>query len=537
MVKSKTAPTESYPSFGDLLKNPDVANATIDRLYKELKLDGTLAWILKELARESHADYRKAYPGQGLVVTGYEGDGPVGKLPQKVLPTTAVRAALRGWLYYLQLFNHPSRLKYLYAQSGKTFVPPQAAFHPLFFFKRLMAQSVTIKDIKLNATGSQQPRVQRTEAHRQSLFVSYRRPWSWWDRVQNWVTGSQVNPGRWQARNVVVGAANPEVTGSPMALASLAQAHSLVCVPRDGFFSDIKRQVALVEKTHQWLERSPILEGKKPKDRAKLLEFWRHNLMGVLEANTDKAPERVTALYNAGLRTFRIYSPEPSSVPLETLKLIRTLERQKKWEPIEIFVGQVVDVQQARDLEAAGANALYFGIGGGGRCITGVVAGLSINWPELIWKLRGQVKIPLIVEGGANDHMPESLAIGASGIGTAGKFCGTIETPGGYRYLVDEKNRLFKYYGGEASDRMRVMAGRSGPLGFVLNREGETRRKRIRNGGHDLPTLLQVLYEQQQGIVAGLVFQNARSISEFQEISTGSLRQGSIYDDDVRQTH
>jgi len=282
---------------------------------------------------------------------------------------------------------------------------------------------------------------------------------------------------------------------------------------------------------------SPVLKGKNEDEKNQLIQFWQHNLIGVLEADAKKALVRANALYEAGVRTFRIYSPEPSSSPLHTLKALRVLEKEKSWEPIEIFVGQVVDVQQGIDLEEAGANALYFGIGGGGRCITGEVAGLTIDWPQLVWSLRGKIGIPMIVEGGANDHLAASMAVGATGIGTAGKFAGTIETPGGYLFLVDQDGEMFKYYGGEASKRMRIMANRFGPLDYILHIEGRTRRKELRHRNHMSATLLQVLHEIHEGIVASLVFQNTESVASFQAKAPYSLRHVSVSNRESSATH
>ncbi len=525
------------PSYEALQKDPLTAQTTINHLAETLAADGTLAWYHEQLDQESSLDPNKAYPGQGLIVTGYEEAQPNLSLEIAKLDDLLIDQTIHDWLYYLTLFNHPDRLQELFSQSQKDFVAPKSEFHPFFFLSQLFQRSITINDLKLSASGSSKPRAHRTLLHKRGPFVSYARPLSLKDRLENRLFKTSLNPGRRQARNVVVGAANPDITGSPMALATLAEAHSLVCIPRDGFFSSPLRQADLIKSTLEWFQKSPVLLNKTAEEKVKLLDFWRHNLVGTLEASPDKALKRASLLYQAGVRTFRIYSPEPSNGPLLTLRALRQMEKENGWEPIEIFAGQVVDVKQAKDLEKAGANALYFGIGGGGRCITGVVAGLSINWPELVWRLRGKVRIPMIVEGGANDHMAESLAIGASGIGTAGKFAGTIETPGGHLFISDNDSDLFKYYGGEASDRMRAMAGRGGPLGFVLNREGETVRKPLRNGGHDLPTLLQVLYEQQQGIVASLVFQNAGSISDLQALASRVLRQASPNDDAVRHPH
>ncbi len=511
-------------SYKDLLQDPDQAEAYIQEIFAICEKNGFIHWLLSEIARESKGP-EEAYPAQGLVFTGYEGFGDIEPKRDELQPQL-VDTTILAWLYYLTLNNHPDRLQSLYEQSEKPFVPPQEIESPIFENARKERRAINIADLKLQVGGTDKSRRSRTELHQSGPFVSYYHP-----------TDKEPSKGRKQARGVIVAGANPEITGSPFALATLVQSHSLASVPRDGLFSKIQRQVDLVRKTIEFLERSPMLYNKDEEERKKLLEFYTHNLVGVIEPEPKKALKRARALYEAGIRTFRIYSPEPGNDSLRTLVDLRKAENEEGWEPIEIFVGQVVDVEQAIALQKAGADALYFGIGGGGRCITGVVGGLTINWPQLVWDLRGKISVPMLVEGGANDYISESLTIGASGIGTVGKFGGTIETPGSIAFYIDEEGQVFKFYGGEASDRMRVMGGRKGPFGFVLNTEGETTKKKKRNGVQRLPTLSQVLHELNQGVVAGMVFQNAGSVSELQQLANRSLLQASPNDDASRHTH
>ncbi len=181
----------------------------------------------------------------------------------------------------------------------------------------------------------------------------------------------------------------------------------------------------------------------------------------------------------------------------------------------------------------------YIGIGGGGRCITGVVAGIAIDWPDLLWRLRGAVKIPIIVEGGANDKIPETLALGASGIGVVGKFGGTIETPGGTRFFIDgTSGNLFKFYGGEASDRMRAKAGRIGPFGRAQNTEGETKRKWLaQDGPGRYPTLVRVLAELMEATATGQVFQGCATLEDMHQHAAKRLRWVSSLDVLSRRAH
>ncbi len=525
---------------GTVTEVPDYIIKKIDYL-KNLIIDDELGltwwnWIIGELDRMSqvmefsphkskiHPEHA-SYPDQGLVRTGYEDDhtqiptlidpmtGAKVEFPQhevRILqyPPEYVEYILAAWLYYLELFNHPDRLAELYQQSEIPFQPPEKKESVIFDNAKANGESITIRDLALATQGDEYPRASRTERFINGPFINYGRK----------------DGGRMQARSPFVGAANPDVFGTAMSLSTLAQAHSLANLPRDGVFSDIKRQVALAKKVFEWNRRSPILMGKSSEEQEKLREFYDHNLVGVVEASEEKALKRVKALYKAGVRTFRIYSPEPGDGPVETLKAIRRLEKENEWEKIEIFAGQVVSLEQAKQLQEFGADGIYIGIGGGGRCITGVIGNLTIDWPQLLWEMRGEITIPVLVEGGASDAIGVTLVLGASGIGAAGKLAGNLENPGGYLVFIDESNRPYVYYGGEAADRMRKMGERIGPFGRVEFREGETRRIYIVNHPGEVPTLMQMLLNLHQGAIGAEVFQNTQNIQQLQDKGVETLR-------------
>lgn len=547
------------PPFEDFFREqgsdsevPDYIQGKVAFL-KEFIIDETLdltwwSWLLSELDRmsqisevSSHPSIpqpeHQSYPDQGLVRTGYEGDHvtypplfnketglALEFSPQEIqvlqYPAEYIEQILVAWLYYLELFNHPARLAELFRQSEIPFQPPQKKENVIFTSAAAQRKSITIRDLALATQGEAHERASRTDRFISGPFINYGRG----------------EHGRMQSRSPFVGAANPDVFGTAMALSTMSQAHSLANLPRDGFFSSIQRQVDLAKKVFEWNKNSPILIGKSVAEQEKLREFYDHNLVGVVEASKEKALKRVKSLYKAGVRTFRIYSPEPGNGPLETLKVIRQFQAGSNWDPIEIFAGQVISLRQAKELEDAGADGIYIGIGGGGRCITGVVGNLTIDWPQLLWEMRGELNVPVFVEGGASDAIGVSLVLGASGIGAAGKLAGNIENPGGYLVFIDEDNRPFVYYGGEAADRMRAMAERIGPFGRVEFREGETRRIYIVNHPGEVPTLMQMLLSLHQGAIGTEVFQNTRNIPELQEKGPDTLRLESFNGEYMKKT-
>jgi hypothetical protein len=500
------------PSFSDLLKEPEIAEKYIEEVVEFLKQNNLWSWLIDNYQRVSTTDASIAYPDQGLQITDY--DEQPDYLETKRLDDKLVNTTIHAWLYYLELFNHPDRLDALFRENEAEFQPPQPSDNTLLDDKG--NQIVGINEFSLTPTGADKDRTKRTERFKNGPFVRLGR----------------------QARIPFVGSANHDIWGSTPAIASMAMSHALCGVPRDGFYSDPVRQADLAKSVFNMLEKSPALHGKNQETQDKLLEMWRHNVMGVLEANPVKAQERFSHLYEAGVRTFRVYSPEPGSGPLETLKLLRKKEQEKNLEPIEIFVGQVVDLEQAKALEDAGADGIYLGIGGGGRCTTGVRSGVGINWPQLVWEMRGELNIPIIVEGGGSDYVAQSLSLGTTGIGvTRAVGGGTIESPGGCLFFYDEETGLWKPYRGEASAGMKSMGGRIGPFGFIPYVEGEGTRAYLEYGRGNVPTLLQNLNLLLGDAIMGHVFQNVQSIAELQEVGAKSLRLSSEGEMALRQTH
>ncbi len=503
------------PSFESLLRQPEVAENFIHKKMELLQQKGHQDWVRQEYERESQTDPKKAYPSQGLIRTPYDSDrskkAKIAKLDEEVFDSTQ-----RTALYYLELLNHPERIKALLRVHNQPFVPPSIKrAQPIFVQAEAERRAIAITDLALQAQGADRPRSSRTQRLLEGPFIKL---------------GTQ-------ARSILCGSANPESWGAAPALAAMAQAHSLVGIPRDGLFTDIQRQVDLAKKAFEWIEKSPVLIGRSAAEQAQLLKLWKHNLMGVLEPSAKKAIPRAEQLYAAGIRTFRVYSPEPGTDLIWTVTKLRQIQRQNNWEKIEIFAGQVISVDQAVSLQDHGANGVYVGIGGGGRCITGVRSGLAINWPQLVEQLRGQLKIPVIVEGGASDAIAQTLAVGASGIGvTRSVSGGAVESPGGWLYFKDSKS-MFKPYGGEASARVKYMGGRGGPFGVIQYVEGQTTEANMNYDRVEVPTLLHNYYLLNGDAILSLVFQNVSSIAEFQQVAFESLVRVSPMDLTLRNTH
>lgn len=496
---------QHLPSFGSF-RDTQLWESFIQKKLAPYESD--LAEYLRYWYIESHED-AQAYPNQGLLTT------PFDFLPsytKGMLPPEEMIKILRVRHYFFELFNHPERLTWLEKIQKQAFIAPPKVESRVIEDVIASGVALSVSDLGIAVRGSQNDRISRTERFAQGPFVKLGR----------------------QARTLFVGSAMPDVYGSVTAISTMAKCHCLVGVPRNGPFSDIKRQADLVSQVWNALDESKILVGRTKKQRERLIELWRNNVMGVLEVEPDAALKRMEVLYKAGIRSFRVYSPEPGNSALHVVKKIRKIYGN---EP-EIFVGQVVDVMQAKQLEEAGADGLYIGIGGGGRCITGVRSGSVIDWALLLWQLRGEINIPVIVEGGASDHIAVTLALGASGIGVSRIVGGgTIESPGGMLYCIDQRGNYFKPYGGEASARTKFLDGKMLPFGIPSFVEGETRTANKLHLPYGVPTIPFNLFSLIEDSVLSFVFRGVKTLDELHSLDPSPLRQQTVQGDLSQHTH
>lgn len=450
-----------------------------------------------------------AYPSQGLLKT------PFDFLEYKqrgMLPVKEMITILRVRQYFLEIFNHPERISALKKIQKKPFVAPPKIKSKVMEQTIAEELALSISDLGIRVVGSQRERVSRKF------------------RLNN---GPFVKLGKY-ARSILVGSAMPDAWGSVYAISTMAQCLSLIGVPRNGPFNEISRQVDLAKQVFTALEESEVLIGRSYYEKQFLLDHWKHNVMGVLDADPAKAIIRGKALYKIGIRTFRVYSPEPG------LSVVRTVQALRKefGQEVEIFAGQVVDVLQAKQIEEAGADGLYIGIGGGGRCITGVRSGSVIDWPILLWELRGEISIPVIVEGGASDHIATTLALGASGIGVSRAVAGgTVESPGGMLYYVDEGGEYFKPYGGEASARTKYLDNKMLPFQMPSFVEGEIKKAYKNHLPYGVPTVPFHVHNLTEDIILSLVFRSVEDIEQFQALDPSPIRRNTPQGTWQQNTH
>ena len=120
---------------------------------------------------------------------------------------------------------------------------------------------------------------------------------------------------------------------------------------------------------------------------------------------------------------------------------------------VQVIGGNIATAQAARDLAAAGADAVKVGIGPGSICTTRIVAGVGVPQLTAIHNVAEALKgtgVPLIADGGIrfSGDIAKALAAGASCVMLGGMFAGTEEAPGEIELY---QGRSYKSYRGMGS--------------------------------------------------------------------------------------
>lgn len=102
---------------------------------------------------------------------------------------------------------------------------------------------------------------------------------------------------------------------------------------------------------------------------------------------------------------------------------------------IDLVAGNIVTAEAARDLIAAGVDALKVGVGPGSICTTRVVAGAGVPQVTAIVDVAGVARehgVPVIADGGIkySGDITKAIAAGADTVMIGSLFAGTEESPG-----------------------------------------------------------------------------------------------------------
>ena len=137
-------------------------------------------------------------------------------------------------------------------------------------------------------------------------------------------------------------------------------------------------------------------------------------------------------------------------------------------EHVDIIAGNIATAEAAERLEAAGADGLRVGIGGGSLCTTRVKTGFGVPNVTSLREVDVVATTPVMADGGirTSGDIAKALAVGADCVMLGSLLAGTDEAPG---QIVETPNGLYKRYRGSASLETKVTHGQE-----ARNVEGES---------------------------------------------------------------
>lgn len=164
---------------------------------------------------------------------------------------------------------------------------------------------------------------------------------------------------------------------------------------------------------------------------------------------TPDCLDRVAALVAEGVDAVVLDSAHGHSVNI----LNKLKEVKAAYPDLDVVAGNIVTAEAAKDLVAAGADAVKVGIGPGSICTTRVVAGVGYPQLSAVINVSEALKgtgVPVIADGGIRytGDIPKAIAAGADSIMLGSLLAGTKEAPG---EVIIFNGRRFKSYRGMGS--------------------------------------------------------------------------------------
>lgn len=216
--------------------------------------------------------------------------------------------------------------------------------------------------------------------------------------------------------------------------------------------------------------------------------------------------------------------------------VLQTIEAIKKAHDIDVIAGNIATTAAARDLIAAGVDAVKVGIGPGSICTTRIVAGVGMPQVTAIMevcRVAAPAGVPVIADGGIrhSGDITKALAAGASAVMMGSLFAGLDESPG---ETVFHSGRRYKSYRGMGSEgaMMKGSADRYGQSTGTQKYVPEGVEGRVAYRG----SLGDFVYQLVGGLRAGMGYCGTPDIptlrrdAQFVRISPASLAESHPHD-------
>lgn len=248
-------------------------------------------------------------------------------------------------------------------------------------------------------------------------------------------------------------------------------------------------------------------------------------------ADTD---ERVKALVEAGVDVLVVDTAHGHSQGV--LDRVRWVKLH--FPEVQVIGGNIATAQAARDLVAAGADAVKVGIGPGSICTTRIVAGVGVPQLTAIHNVSEALKgtgVPLIADGGIrfSGDIAKALAAGASTVMLGGMFAGTEEAPGEIELY---QGRSYKSYRGMGS----LGAMSQGSSDRYFQDKQDSADKYVPEGIEGrVPykgPIVQIIHQLMGGLRSSMGYLGCASIAEmhekaeFVEITSAGMSESHVHD-------
>lgn len=225
--------------------------------------------------------------------------------------------------------------------------------------------------------------------------------------------------------------------------------------------------------------------------------------------------ERVAALVDAGVDVVTVDTAHGHSKGV--IDMVKAIK--KRFPDLQVIAGNIATADAARDLAAAGADAVKVGIGPGSICTTRIIAGVGVPQLHAVYecaKALAGTGIPVIADGGIKQtgDIVKAIAAGASTIMAGTLFAGVEESPG---ETILYQGRKFKSYRGMGS----IEAMQQGSKDRYFQDDEDIVTKLVPEGivGRVAykGTLSEVVYQYIGGLRAGMHYCGAAKIEELQK--------------------
>ena len=219
---------------------------------------------------------------------------------------------------------------------------------------------------------------------------------------------------------------------------------------------------------------------------------------------------------------------------LERVRWIKTHYPQT-----QVIGGNIATAAAARDLVAAGADAVKVGIGPGSICTTRIIAGVGVPQISAVANVAEALRdsdIPLIADGGVrySGDLAKAVVAGAHAVMIGSLFAGTEEAPGEVELF---QGRSYKSYRGMGSIGAMTQQHGSSDRYF---QEGSAVEKLVPEGiegrvpykGSVLAIINQLMggLRSSMGYVGCQNLAEMRTKPEFTRVTTAGMRESHVHD-------